>query len=255
MKRWIRYSLILGILTLIITACTSAAEQNNIANSFSSGRNFDSAIISYTSAQVSDPDNPILYLNAAQAYFEQGEVEIAFEVLEQAILRGDEDIQAKAYYNMGNFFYLSQRPEEAVQAYKQSLLLNPENANTRHNLELAMQYDYTPTPIDDEIKTNPEESQINPSITPTPLPLDENAPTETPTPQFFSFAERTPEGGLEGDHFGNQGPVTPQPGETPTLPFEEDGEILDKEKQHDSTFGEFSDDVATPTNSEEKKGW
>lgn len=255
MKRLTSFLILLVILMIVITACSSAAEQNNNANSLTQARDFDDAIVSYSSAQVNDPDNPILYLNAAQAYFEQGELDIAIEVLEQAILRGDETEQAQAYYNMGNFYYLSGQPDLAVQAFRESLLLNPENASARHNLELAMVYNSTPTPFDDEMKTEPDESQVDPSITPTFQPLDEDAPTTTPTPMLVVFAERTPAGGVEGDHFGNQGPITPQPGETPTAPFEEPGEILDPEKASEETYSEFTDEISTPTNSEGKKSW
>lgn len=255
MKKLIPILLASILLAVVFAACTSVAEQNNNANSLTSARDFEDAIVSYSSAQVNDPDNPILYLNAAQAYFEQGELEIAVEVLEQAILRGDETIQAKAYYNMGNFYYLSGQSSLAVQAYRASLLLNPDNANARHNLELAMAYDYTPTPFDDEMKTEQEENQVDPSITPTFQPLDEEAPTTTPTPELVVFAERTPEGGLEGDHFGNQGPITPQPGETPTAAKEEPGKILDPEKASEEVYSEFTDEISTPTNSEGKKSW
>jgi len=256
MKRLILTLSLFTFLLLIMVACNSVAEQNNIANTFTDARDFDDAIISYSSAQVNDPDNPVLYLNAARAYFEQGDLEIAVEVLDQAILRGDETLQAQAYYNMGNFYYLSQQPQDAIAAYRESLLLNPENANARHNLELAMLYNSTPTPFDDEMKTNPEEDQVDVSITPTFQPSDQIAPTSTPTPRLVVFAERTPEGGVEGDHFGNQGPITPEPNETPTSEKEEPGHILDPEKASEEIYSEFTSEVSTPTNSDEElKDW
>lgn len=256
MRQWISIVCVSSFILVIAVACTNVAEQNNLANDFTAARDFDDAIISYSSAQVNDPDNPILYLNAAQAYFEEGEVEIAIEVLEQAILRGDETVQAQAYYNMGNFYYLSQQPVAAIQAYREALLLNPNDNNARQNLELAMKYDSTPTPVDDEMRTEPEESLVDPSITPTVQPRNEDAPTSTPTSIMIEFAERTPDGGVEGDRFGNQGPITPMPYETPTSIFEEPGEILDPERANEEIYSQFTDEVSTPTNSEEyKKQW
>lgn len=244
----------MSIVSLLV-ACTSVAEQNNIANEQTNTRDFDSAIINYSSAQVNEPDNPILYLNSAEAYFELGELDIAIEVLEQAILRGDDTIKAHAYYNKGNFYYLSGQPMEAIEAYQNTLLINPFNANARHNLELAMFYLSTPTPVDDEMQTEPDQNQVNPSVTPTFQPLDEDSPPPTPTPEIVSFDERTPEGGLEGDQFGNQGPMTPFPNETPTSTIKEASEFLDIITENESIYSEFSSEVSTPTNSEETKGW
>lgn len=243
------------ILLFVLVSCGSPAEQNNHGNALTNGGNYSDALIAYSSAQVGEPDNPIVYLNAAKAYFEQGDLNIAIDVLEQAILRGDDDIKAQAYYNMGNFYFLSQQPEDAITAYRESLLINPNDQNTRHNLELAMSYSVTPTPIDDEMKTEPEESQVDISATPTNQPLDQSQESPTPTPEQIVFDERTPEGGLEGDHFGNQGPSTPQPGETPTLSKEEAGDILDPIREAESVYSQFSDEVSTPTNSEEQKSW
>jgi len=250
-----KITIICLFLISLIVACTSVAEQNNIANGQLEAREFDSAIINYQSAQVSEPDNPILYLNSAQAYFESGELDIAIEVLEQAILRGDESIQAQAHYNMGNFYFSSGQPEDAIQAYQKALLLNPEDSNARQNLELAMLYLSTPTPIDDEMQTEPDENQVNPSVTPTFQPLDEDSPPPSPTPEIVSFDERTPEGGIEGDRFGNQGPMTPFPNETPTSTKREASSTLDAVSEEESIYREFSDEVSTPTNSDEVKGW
>ncbi|GEM_PF-830400 len=252
----IRSTIIISVLLLtLVVACTSVAEQNNLANTQTNAREFNSAIINYSSAQVDDPDNPVLYLNSAKAYFEQGSLDIAVEVLDQAILRGDETIQAQAYYNMGNFYYLSGQPEEAIDAYRESLLLNPDDANARHNLELAMLFLSTPTPIDEEMQTLPDENQIDPSVTPTFQPQDDAPPEPSPTPQIVSFDERTPEGGIEGDRFGNQGPMTPFPNETPTSTKKDASSTLEAVSDDESVYKQFSDEVSTPTNSDERKGW
>lgn len=243
------------ILLTVIVACTSVAEQNNLANTQTEARDFNDAIINYSAAQVNDPDNPLLYFNSAKAYFEQGDLDIAVEVLDQAILRGDEKIQAEAYYNMGNFYYLSGQPEDAISAYHEALKLNPDDGNARHNLELAMMFLSTPTPIEEEMQTLPDENQINPSVTPTFQPQDDAPPEPSPTPQIVSFDERTPIGGIEGDQFGNQGPMTPFPNETPTSTKREIGSTLEAASDEESVYKQFSDDVTTPTNSEERKGW
>ncbi len=248
------YALQLTILFLVLVSCSSAAEQNNFGNDLTNAMEFDDAIGAYSSAQVSDPDNPIPYINVAKAYFEQGNLDIAVEVLEQAILRGDETIQAQAHYNIGNFYFMSQEMDSAILAYREALIINPDDNNARQNLELAMFYNSSPTPIDDEMKTEPDENQVNPTATPTFEPLDSDDPS--PTPEESHFSRRTPEGGIEGDQFGKQGPMTPFPNGTPTSPKAEDGELPGTIQPDENIYSPFSDNPATaPPSSEGKKSW
>ena len=241
-------------LFLIMVSCSSAAEQNNIGNDMTTGMNFEEAINAYSSAQVSDPDNPIPYINVAKAYFEQGNLDIAIEVLEQAILRGDDTIKAQAYYDIGNFYFMSQEMNNAILAYREALIINPDDSNARHNLELAMYYSSTPTPFDEEMKTESEENQVDPTVTPTLEPLDLEDPS--PEPDEIHFNVRTPEGGLEGDQFGNQGPMTPFPNGTPTSPKAEDGELPGTIQPDENIYSPFSDNPATPPpDSGSKKSW
>ena len=46
---------------------------------------------------------------------------------------------AYAYYNLGSHYALLGQLEEAFSAYRQSLLLNPGDADAKHNLELVRQ--------------------------------------------------------------------------------------------------------------------
>ncbi len=242
------------MLSCLLTSCNSVAENNNQGNTLSNSRNYQEAIIAYSSAQVADPDNPIPYINAAKAYFENGQLSLAVEVLEQAILRGDNTLKTQAYYNLGNFYFLSDQFEDSILAYREALILNPDNKDARDNLELAMLYRHTPTPPDDEMKTEPDQNQVDPTSLPTNQPLDFDGPTPTPPPIDFND-EEDPEGGITGENFGNQTEGTPSPREEATLSIPEAQELLDPIKQSQSIYGEFSDEVATPTNSESLKDW
>lgn len=47
------------------------------------------------------------------------------------------ELAAKAYYNLGNMAFDSEQYQQAIDAYKSSLRLEPNNANTRKNLRIA----------------------------------------------------------------------------------------------------------------------
>lgn len=242
------------LIALGLVACTGVAEQNNRGNDLIHSRAYDSAVEAFTSAQVDDPNNPIPYLNSARAYFEQGDMEHVVAVIDQAILRGDEQLKAEAYFNLGNYYFQSQQLDDAINAYRESLLINPDDNNARQNLELALRYLASPTPFDDEMKTNPEESQVDPTAQPTNQPQDFQEPSPTPTPPKVTNDDDTPVEGVAGTNFGLDG-GTPSPLPDSTLSANEAKELLDPLKQDEAVFDVFSDEVATPTDSEEYKDW
>ena len=51
----------------------------------------------------------------------------------------DKTLKAKAYHNLGNALLESQQLEESIEAYKQSLLNNPKDDETRYNLAYAQE--------------------------------------------------------------------------------------------------------------------
>lgn len=50
----------------------------------------------------------------------------------------DKLLKAKAYHNLGNVFYRKNDYKNAIEAYKQSLLINPNDEETRYNLARAL---------------------------------------------------------------------------------------------------------------------
>jgi tetratricopeptide (TPR) repeat protein len=179
MRRFILYL----ACTLILISCSpSAAERNNTGNALTDQGSYDGAIRAYQSAQVIEPDNGLLYFNAAQAYSGAERIDEAEAALQQAIQRGDEQLASTAHYNLGNLYFQTGDYETAIEAYRESLRLNPSNEDARYNLEFALSSRILPTPTDIEMQTNPEQQQANPTATPTPNPSGQELPTATPTP-------------------------------------------------------------------------
>lgn len=97
-----------------------------------------------TALRVAPEDSRLLY-DAGTVDLAAGHQKRAAAKLEQAAEaladRGDAGSSAlapRAYYNLGNAQLAGGAAARAVEAYKQSLRLDPTNADAKHNLELAL---------------------------------------------------------------------------------------------------------------------
>ncbi len=113
-------------------------ERMNAGNSQYDQGHYDDALESYQAAQVSSPDNPEAYYNAGGVFSRSGEIERAIAAFKQALKTSDLDLSARTWFNMGNLYFEAKRFGEALDAYQQVLLLRPDDADARHNLELAL---------------------------------------------------------------------------------------------------------------------
>lgn len=52
--------------------------------------------------------------------------------------QSDSPVKERAFYNLGNYYLKENRLKEAVSAYRQALILNPNSIDARYNLELAL---------------------------------------------------------------------------------------------------------------------
>ncbi len=158
-----------------ITAGCSALppEQNQQGNDALLNGDYAAALDSYRAAQVAAPDQAEYYINAANAYVADNQPEQAIAALTQALLRADETLKPHIFYNLGNIYFQQSRLPEAIQAYRQALLGNPQDEDARHNLELALRQ-LTLTPPADVSLPSPIPSMIatETSTTPTPEPTD-----------------------------------------------------------------------------------
>lgn len=52
--------------------------------------------------------------------------------------QSDSPVNEMAFYNLGNYYLKQNKLKKAISAYRQALVLNPNDANARYNLELAL---------------------------------------------------------------------------------------------------------------------
>src|SRR5690606_1719539 len=78
--------------------------------------------------------------NLGAAWYKQQKLDDAIQQFNDiAGAATDKTLKAKAYHNLGNALLESQKLEESIDAYKQSLLNNPKDDETRYNLAYAQE--------------------------------------------------------------------------------------------------------------------
>ncbi len=127
---------------LVFTACgpSRAEKLNQEGNEAYLQQTYDQALALYQSAQIEEPTLAEPYYNAASAHYRQGDYAAALEQLQQALAFADEETLAQAsFFNLGNSAYSAQDNANAIAAYTEALLINPDDADAKYNLELALQ--------------------------------------------------------------------------------------------------------------------
>lgn len=242
-----RLLIVCVLILLVCVACSDRAREIGAGNRRYNDGDFQQALNTYRDVMVANPNDPIAYYNSASVLLGLADFDRAVEALELAIAQGDEVMMARAYYNMGNVFFEEGGYLDAIWAYQQALLIDPDDDDARYNLELAMQRYIPPTPTALEQQTNPELGQSDPETTPTNEPGGFDGPTPTPPPMEVSpDPSQTPESGdrsEDGEEFG-----TPIPQADGGMTIEQAEELLDAVEQDQETLSQYIDDETTSGN-------
>jgi Ca-activated chloride channel family protein len=98
----------------------------------------DKALQRYQEAEGLDSTSAVPHFNAGDAQFRLGNFKDgSLEFLKSAASETD-SIKAMSYYNLGNSMFKAGDLQSAAEAYKRSLLIDPEDQDAKYNLELAL---------------------------------------------------------------------------------------------------------------------
>lgn len=100
-------------------------------------KDYATALDKYREAEADRPTSPEIDYNLGGALFEQGKYEEAVEKFTHALNTTDPKLAASAQFNLGNTQFRMQDYLKAIQAYEESLKLNPKDVDAKFNLELA----------------------------------------------------------------------------------------------------------------------
>ncbi len=100
----------------------------------------DEALAAYDRALAARPDDPIIHYDRGAALYALGRLADARAEFQRAAEAGDSDpsLRADALYNMGNALLRQERAKDALDAYKRTLGLRPDDRRAKWNLELAL---------------------------------------------------------------------------------------------------------------------
>ena len=139
MSNKIKYIIIMILAPLGLLA-QDAKSHIRSGNKLYKAGDFAGAEVEYKKA---DNENELAYISAfnkGSALFKQDRFEEAKSAFEKALSVGQtKKEKANAAYNLGNTHLAQQKPSEAVEAYKNTLKLNPSDEQARYNLSLAKQ--------------------------------------------------------------------------------------------------------------------
>jgi Ca-activated chloride channel family protein len=162
MKQFSIISILVLMVALLATACapSKAEKLNKEGNDAFTQQAFQEALVAYQTAQIEEPELAEPYYNAANALYRQGAYADALKQMEMALGFADKEMLAQAgYYNLGNSFYNQQDLQTAVDSYRESLLLNPDDEDAKYNLELALQQLQQQQQNEEEQQDQSEEEQ------------------------------------------------------------------------------------------------
>ncbi|MGZ5748241.1 MAG: VWA domain-containing protein, partial [Caldimonas sp.] len=98
----------------------------------------DDALKAYDRAVQALPEEPIAHFDRGVALYQLGKFPEAQKEFQRASEGHDPSVKADAYYNMGNSLLKQERFKDALDAYKHTLGLRPDDRRAKWNLELAL---------------------------------------------------------------------------------------------------------------------
>ena len=134
---------LLFILSFLMSITSIAQNKKSFlrdGNKLYTDSSYNEAEIQYRKSLEKDQDYFNASFNLADAVYKQErykEASALFDALKDNA--PTENDLAKVYHNLGNSLVKEQKLEEAIDAYKSALRINPKDEDTRHNLALSKQ--------------------------------------------------------------------------------------------------------------------
>ena len=129
----------LVVLILCVVGCgQTPADINNAGHIPYLGGDYTSALEHYESAAERDPGAAEPSYNTGNALYRIEEFGASMRRYDQSLQDAEGELRLSGFFNRGNASFQMGRYTEAVEAYKEALRINADDADAKHNLELAL---------------------------------------------------------------------------------------------------------------------
>ena len=115
---------------------TTPVEFSSPYDAFDAGA-YSQALDRFADRQTERPDDPELSLNVGAAHYKLNDFAAADAQFYRAAAIGDDELRAQALYNLGNSAFRQGKLGEAIDFYMASLEANPDDLDTKFNLEFV----------------------------------------------------------------------------------------------------------------------
>jgi tetratricopeptide (TPR) repeat protein len=98
---------------------------------------YEQALAAYKDALLDDPLNETALFNQGDALYKMKKYDEAIPIFQKLIASENINLASQAYYNIGNSYFQSNKFQEAITAYQKALELEPDDFDSKYNLELT----------------------------------------------------------------------------------------------------------------------
>jgi Ca-activated chloride channel family protein len=127
----------IGSAALWAVACGDASLSNEKANALFAAGDYQGALVTYRDLQQELPNSPELAVNIANVLHKLAEYPRALPEYGKAIAGRDLKLRAIAQYDRGNTLFRMGRYEDARDAYREVLRVDPSDRDAKFNLEIV----------------------------------------------------------------------------------------------------------------------
>jgi tetratricopeptide (TPR) repeat protein len=139
-----RYLLILGVIVVLAGPSHAVTLRDRMHGTISKGNDHydegehQEALEKYLEAERIDSLHSVPHFNAGDALYRLGKFQEGARKFLNSSASPTDSIAAMSYYNLGNSMFRSGDLQGAAEAYKRSLLINPDDEDAKYNLEYAI---------------------------------------------------------------------------------------------------------------------
>lgn len=133
------YTLIIIFLPFLVAWFGNWRNVMNRGNEAYREQNYDDATDAFHQVTLEKPSYSTAFYNLGTALYKNGRYQQAATAFQNAIIKINVTDKAAVYYNLGNAQFQMHDLNSAIESYKHSLRLNPNDIDTKHNLALALE--------------------------------------------------------------------------------------------------------------------